>query len=57
MWPPLTIHECDERLTACCEAFKQAVEAGDELTADAMRDTMDELLDRRARIPQARPGT
>lgn len=47
-WPPLTIPEVDERIYACRGAYIQAVEDADELTADAMQATMDELFERRA---------
>lgn len=55
-WPPLTIAQCDERLLACTDAYHQAIDDGDELTADAMHDTLDELLDARSHIPVQQRG-
>lgn len=37
----------DAGLTACCDAFKDAVDSDDNRTADTMSDAMDVLLDRR----------
>lgn len=43
-----TIAEIDRRLTACRVAYIDALDHDDEITADAMSDTMDELFEERA---------